>query len=100
MAARKKPLHPIRIEEMREKIRATLLIKRLEDHIFAKPSDAEAVDCVMADSQVRAALGLLGKILPNVSETKSEITGPNGSDLLAPLVSAAEALRGKVRGQP
>lgn len=97
MAARKKPLHPNRIEEMREKIRATLLIKRLEDHIFTKPADQDAADKVMADSQVRAALGLLGKILPNVSETKAEITGPGGADLMAPLVAAADSLRGKLR---
>ena len=35
----------------------------------------------MTDSQVRAALGLLGKVLPNVSETKTELTGANGGDL-------------------
>ena len=73
MAARKKPLHPLRVEEMREKIRATLLINRLENHAFAKPSDENLEDCTMTDSQVRAALGLLGKVLPNVSETKGEI---------------------------
>lgn len=81
MAARKKPLHPIRIEEMREKIRATLLIKRLENHVFAEPQQEDFAKKAMTDSQVRAALGLLGKVLPNVSETKTELTGANGGDL-------------------
>ena len=81
MAARKNPLHPIRIEEMRQKIRATLLIKRLENHVFADPSKRDFAKTVMSDSQVRAALGLLGKILPNVTETKTELTGANGGDL-------------------
>ena len=75
MAARTKPLHPLRVEEMRSKIRATLLIKRLENHVFARPSQDDFEDTSMSDSQVRAALGLLGKILPNISETKTEITG-------------------------
>lgn len=81
MASRKKPLHPLRIEEMREKIRATLLIKRLENHVFAEPQQADFVKKTMTDSQVRAALGLLGKVLPNISETKTELTGANGGDL-------------------
>jgi hypothetical protein len=73
MAARTNPLHPKRIEEMREKIRATLLIKRLEDHSLAAKNDENLEEKVMSDSQVRAALGLLGKVLPNVSESKNEI---------------------------
>lgn len=73
MAARKKQLHPLRIEEMREKIRATLLIKRLEDHVFVSAKDGDLAENLMTDGQVRAALGLLGKVLPNVSETKGEI---------------------------
>ena len=73
MAARKFKLHPNRIEEMREKIRATLLIRRLEDHALTPQIDPEFADNEMTDSQVRAALGLLGKILPNVSETKGEV---------------------------
>ncbi len=78
MAARQKPLHPIRIEEMRQKIRATLLINRLEDHALGKITDENYDESGMTDSQVRAALGLLGKVLPNVSETKTELTGPQG----------------------
>ncbi len=65
MAARKKPLHPNRIQEMREKIRATLLVNKLEDHVLN--------EATLTDSQVRAALGLLAKVIPNVSETKAEV---------------------------
>ncbi len=82
MAARKTKLHPNRIEEMREKIKATLLINRLEDHVFIKPSSKDYEDKALSDSQVRAALGLLGKILPNISETKAELTGPNGGAII------------------
>lgn len=79
MAARKKPLHPIRIEEMREKIRATLLIKRLVNHVFAEPQQTSEEDDDRF-SGPRCAW-LLGKVLPNVSETKTELTGANGGDL-------------------
>lgn len=73
MAARNKPLHPIKVEQMREKIRATLLIKRLEDHVFVTPDDPEVEKKLMSDSQVRAALGLLKKVIPDISETKGEM---------------------------
>lgn len=59
MAARNKPLHPIKVAEMREKIRATLLIKKLENHVL----DNAGLDA----SQVTAALGLLKKIVPDLS---------------------------------
>lgn len=72
MAARSKPLHPNRIEEMREKIRATLLINRLENHAITPKTAPNFAECEMTDGQVRAALGLLNKILPNVAEIKQE----------------------------
>ena len=72
MAARKKQLHPNRIEEMREKIRATLLINRLENHVVTSKTASNFAEVEMTDGQVRAALGLLNKILPNVAEIKQE----------------------------
>jgi hypothetical protein len=72
MAARKTKLHQNRIEEMREKIRATLLIKRLENHALAEKLSGDFQKLEMTDGQVRAALGLLNKILPNTAEVKQE----------------------------
>lgn len=66
MAARNKPLHPIRIEQMREKIKATLLIKRLEEHIVTDAEDPLYQKRLMNPDQVRAALGLLSKRLPDL----------------------------------
>lgn len=77
MAARKKQMHPIRVEEMRDKIRATLLINKLENYALADEMSTEHEER-MTDGQVRAALGLLNKIIPNVTETKNEHSGPNG----------------------
>ncbi|HEX5539883.1 MAG TPA: hypothetical protein VFX01_08870 [Methylophilaceae bacterium] len=54
-----KVLHPARLEEIREKIKATLIINKLENHIL------EGVE--MSSSQVTAALGLLKKSVPDLS---------------------------------
>lgn len=78
MAAKKRPIHPLRAEEVREKIRATLLVKRLEEHALVSKLSEDFEKCEMTDSQVRAALGLLAKIVPNVAEQKLEVSGPNG----------------------
>lgn len=77
MAARKKPLHQNRIAEMREKIRATLLVKRLENYALAQDMGDGHPDR-LTEGQVRSALGLLAKILPNVTETKTEVSGTDG----------------------
>lgn len=67
MAARKKTLHPVKVEEMRKKIRTTLLIKRLEEHSLVSLDEEGASKKLMSDSQVRAALGLLKKTIPDLS---------------------------------
>jgi hypothetical protein len=54
-----KPLHVARVNEMREKIKATLIIKKLEGHIL---NDNE-----LKPSQVNAALGLLKKVVPDLT---------------------------------
>lgn len=65
-----KPLHPARVEEIRQKIKATLIIKKLENHIL---DDEE-----MSSSQVSAALGLLKKTVPDLSsiEHKGDVDNP------------------------
>lgn len=59
MAARKKLLNPARAEEVRQKIRATLLVKKLEDHVLDGTN--------LEPSQVTAALGLLKKAVPDLA---------------------------------
>jgi hypothetical protein len=56
MAARLNPRHA---EMVREKIRASQLVNRLEDHALG---EAE-----MSATQVSAALGLLKKVVPDLS---------------------------------
>ena len=68
MAARLNPRHQ---EMVREKIRASQLVNRLEDHAFG---DAE-----MSATQVSAALGLLKKCVPDLQAM--EVSG----DAEAPL---------------
>jgi hypothetical protein len=58
-ASRIRTLHPARAEEVREKIKATLIIIKLENHIL------ENVE--MTSSQVTAALGLLRKSVPDLT---------------------------------
>lgn len=63
-------------EATREKIRASMLIKSLENHVFKGTS--------MKTTQVTAALGLLKKVLPDLSaaelrgelETRQAWIGP------------------------
>jgi hypothetical protein len=52
-------------DDIRNKIRASQLVNRLEDHVFGK------VD--LGQSQVTAALGLLKKCVPDKTENKTEI---------------------------
>lgn len=64
MPARKKIFHD---ENTRLKIQATQLINRLQNHIFAKPSDENYEDKHLTPQQVQAATRLLDKILPNLN---------------------------------
>ena len=51
-------LSPARAEEIREKIKATLIVNKLEEHILEGKE--------MSPSQVSAALGLLKKAVPDL----------------------------------
>lgn len=78
----KRVLHPARVEEIRQKIRASLIVNKLEKHIL----DGDE----MLPSQVTAALGLLNKIVPNLSAT--EHSGKDGGAMKAEvLVSFQDA---------
>ncbi len=65
MAARLRLKHQ---DEVREKIRASQLVNRLEDHVLGEVE--------MTSTQVSAALGLLKKCVPDLSAT--ELTGEDG----------------------
>lgn len=74
----KRPLNPMRVEEVRQKIRSTLLIKTLEDHAI------DGVD--MAPSRITAALGLLKKVIPDYAAV--EVTGKDGGPIqLQPILN-------------
>lgn len=70
MAARKKPLHPVKIENMKEKIKTTLLIKMLQDHALD--------DNDVSNSRIDAAKFLLNKVMSNapvLTETDMNMSG-------------------------
>ena len=64
MAARLNPRHQ---EMIREKIRASQLVNRLEDHVLG--------DADMSNTQVQAALGLLKKCVPDLKQSDVDIQG-------------------------
>ncbi|MDQ4146308.1 MAG: hypothetical protein M3120_01195 [Pseudomonadota bacterium] len=61
MAARR---NLTQLPRTREKIRASMLVNRLQDHVLGK--------CDMTPTQVRAALLVLRKILPDLKPIKVE----------------------------
>lgn len=73
MATRHKLNHDAKT---RERIQTTQIVKRLMEHIVAKPEVEEGqviVKDLMTQSQVTAALGLLKKTLPDLSQVSGEI---------------------------
>jgi hypothetical protein len=59
-----------------EKIRAGLIVNRLEKHIFNHPNKRTWMADDMTASQVTAALGLLKKVHPDLASAKVEIDQP------------------------
>ena len=59
MAARKRPLTEPKLAEMRARIQATLLLKKMQDHALG--------ECEMSATQSRAAEVLLKKTMPDLS---------------------------------
>ena len=66
-SSRTRTLNPARAEEVREKIKATLIVKKLEEHILENSE--------MTSSQVSAALGLLKKSIPDLTAITMEVQG-------------------------
>ena len=91
MAAR---LNPKQDERSRSKIQTSQLCNRLNLFALDLPDPATGRKFEMSDGQIRAALGLLRKTLPDLAVT--QLTGENGGALLvdfrwadAPVVTAA-----------
>lgn len=64
MAARLNKRHQ---QSIRDKIRASQLVNRLENHVFE--------DLELSQTQVNAALGLLKKCVPDLKATEMDIKG-------------------------
>jgi hypothetical protein len=79
-------------EETRLKIQASQLINRINNHIYTYPTDPDFAKKYMDQSQVRAALGLLSKILPDLKamEHTGEVTQKYVMALPAPIESAEQ----------
>jgi hypothetical protein len=79
MAAR---LNPKNDERARAAIQTTQLCKRLNAFALGEddPCANKPIECVMSSDQVRAALGLLKKTIPDLAVTSH--TGPDGGPVL------------------
>jgi len=69
MAARKQLFHP---DVVKQKIQTSQLLNRLHGHVFCTPDDADIAKKIMSDSQVRAALALLAKTVPDLKSVDDE----------------------------
>lgn len=58
-----------------EKIRAGLIVNRLEKHIFNHPNRRTYIADYMDASQVTAALGLLDRVHPRLQAAKVDLSG-------------------------
>lgn len=72
MAVRKQLWHP---DEVKQRIQASQLINRLHDH-------ALSAEPIMTDGQVRAAFGLLGKVVPDLKAIEVSGPGANGEHVI------------------
>lgn len=73
MAARLNPRHQTAV---REKIRGSQLVNRLQEHALARAGTKAGLKKLMTDAQVRAAMGLLAKCVPDLQRT--ELVGDGG----------------------
>lgn len=69
MAARKQLFHP---DVVRQKIQASQLINRLQNHALCSADDPNAESKIMNADQVRAAFGLLAKVVPDQKPVDAE----------------------------
>ena len=79
MAARKQLFHP---DLVKKKIQASQLINRLQNHALCTADDPDAARKMMNADQVRAAFGLLDKVLPNLKAIEHSGPGENGEFIM------------------
>ena len=82
MAAR---LNPKNDERARSAIQTTQLCNRLNNFVLEQPDPTTGRQFVMSDAQVRAALGLLRKTIPDLAVTAH--TGPDGERVVIEVVT-------------
>jgi len=79
MATRKQLFHP---DDVKAKIQASQLINRLQNHALldysAEAKGDKPAPKPMLDSQVRAAFGLLDKVVPSLKAIEHSGQGENG----------------------
>jgi hypothetical protein len=69
MAARKQLFHPA---EVRQKIQASQLLNRLQNFALLEMDDENAARKMMTADQVRAAFGLLAKVVPDQKQVDAD----------------------------
>jgi hypothetical protein len=77
-------LNPARQEEIRAKIKSTLIVNKLENHILNGDE--------MSSSQVSAALGLLKKTTPDLSALSADVKHAGTIDINHDLVAGAKEI--------
>ena len=82
MAAR---LNPKNDERARSAIQTTQLCNRLNNFALEQPDPTTGRQFVMTDTQVRAALGLLKKTIPDLAVTSH--TGPDGERVVIEVIT-------------
>ena len=75
----KRTRRPNPTEDCRAKIQTTQLINRLQNHVFTYPAHPKYAEHCITDSQVRAALGLLKKKLPDLQNMEMQPLDENGN---------------------
>lgn len=85
MAAR---LNPRQDERCRSAIQTTQLCKRLNSFALGLPDPQTRQPVEMSDGQIRAALGLLRKTLPDLSSTQLNGSDDDGNPIVLHLIAA------------
>jgi hypothetical protein len=81
-------LNPRQDERCRSAIQTTQLCNRLNYFALDKPDPSTGRKFVMSDGQIRAALGLLRKTLPDLSSTQLNSNDADGNPVVLHLLAA------------
>ena len=80
----------------RDRIRGSMIYKRLENHILTTPEDEDFAAKYMSSSQVTAALGMLKKVLPDLTSTDGKVEQTH----TLTFADVMKEIEGKSRGLP